>query len=76
SRNWAQQLRQDKGAVPRKFREALNQVIPEAEKWLCTIENTTELVKEGYLLKGSNLVNQFQDEIRELRSQGVVVHGA
>ncbi|MFC4769420.1 phenylacetic acid catabolism protein, partial [Effusibacillus consociatus] len=74
SRNWAQQLRQDKGAVPRKFREALDQVIPEAEKWLCTIENTTELVKEGYLLKESNLVNQFQDQIGELIPQKAVVH--
>ena len=74
ARNWAQQLRQDKGAVPRKFREALEGIIPEAETWLLTLENTTELVAEGYLLPAVKLVQPFRAQIANAASQGAAVH--
>lgn len=73
--NWAHQLLHDKGAVPRKFRESLEQVIPEAETWLLTIENTTELATEGYLLPNVSLVQSFKEQIGKVAPQGAVAHG-
>jgi ring-1,2-phenylacetyl-CoA epoxidase subunit PaaC len=73
--NWAQQLLKDEGAIPRKFREALEQIVPEAETWLLTLENTTELVAEGYLLPNASLVKQFKEQLGKVAPQGAVVHG-
>lgn len=73
SRNWANQLLRDQGAVPRKFREALEQAIPEAENWLSSIEQAKELGNEGYIVKDVKLVSQFKGEIGKL-TQICVVH--
>lgn len=74
--NWAQQLLKDEGAVPRKFREALEQIVPEAETWLLTLDNSTELVAEGYLLPNASLVKQFKEQLGKVAPQGAVVHGS
>lgn len=66
SRNWAQQLLKDRGAIPRKFKEALDQIIPEVESWIKAVEQKTELVDEGYILKESQLYSKFQNRIKEV----------
>jgi ring-1,2-phenylacetyl-CoA epoxidase subunit PaaC len=68
SRNWAEKLLQDQGAVPRKFREAMEQIVPEAETWLLTIENTSELAAEGYLLPSVKLVQRFKEQLVEWKA--------
>ncbi|HWO97002.1 MAG TPA: Phenylacetic acid catabolic protein [Bacillus sp. (in: firmicutes)] len=72
TQHWAQQLLKDQGAIPRKFREALDQVIPHAEAWLKSVEQKAELVDEGYILRDSQLFSKFQDQLRELNIQSLV----
>ncbi|WP_078414818.1 Phenylacetic acid catabolic protein [Priestia abyssalis] len=72
SRHWAQQLLKDQGAVPRKFRESLDQVIPQAEAWLKSVEQTAELMDEGYILRDSQLSSKFHERLRELNIQNLV----
>lgn len=66
SRNWAQQLLNDRGAIPRKFKEAFDQIIPEVEAWIKAVEQKTELVDEGYILRESQLYSKFQNQIKEV----------
>lgn len=66
SKGWALELLNDEGAIPRTFKEALNKVIPEAEKWLLQVENSLPLVKAGYIAKDSNLVGQFKEQLASL----------
>ena len=66
SRGWANELLNDRGAVPKKFKEELNQVIPQVETWLQSIERKTELVQEGYIIPQSNLLHKFKEELKSL----------
>lgn len=71
SEGWALKLLQDIGGVPRKFKEELNKIIPEAEAWLQEIEKTQGL--DGYLAN-KNLLTTFQTQIATTTGIGAVAN--
>ncbi|MBA4603824.1 Phenylacetic acid catabolic protein [Thermoactinomyces mirandus] len=71
SRGWAQHLLEDKGAIPRKFKEALREITPEVGAWLREIEQKSELFAEGYLAKESQLYSKFMEELKDVPVQVV-----
>ncbi|MGA8941850.1 MAG: Phenylacetic acid catabolic protein [Thermoactinomyces sp.] len=64
SRGWAQQLLEDKGAIPRKFREGLREITPEVGDWLRKVEQKSELFVEGFLARDSKLYDRFLEELK------------
>ncbi|MFM1654536.1 Phenylacetic acid catabolic protein [Brevibacillus sp. B_LB10_24] len=74
SRGWAQQLLADGGAIPARFNESLDKVLPQAEAWLQCVEDSAELIDSGYLPSGTNLVAPFQKQIAELRASRTAVN--
>lgn len=72
SQNWARQLLEDKGSIPRRFKESLNQVNHETEAWLKSLEQQKELFEEGYLLEGFSLSREFKEELKQLNIQNFV----
>lgn len=74
SRGWATRLQNDKGAVPRKFNEALDAIAPEVENWLKELEQNQDLVTEGFILKEARLTDKFKETLGGLRLAGDVVH--
>lgn len=74
SRGWAKSLLNDRGAIPRKFNEALDQIIPEVEKWLAGLDSNQALKEEGYLSEESGLLEDFRKQIDQVRGRGVAVH--
>jgi ring-1,2-phenylacetyl-CoA epoxidase subunit PaaC len=72
AKNWAEQLRHDQGAVPRRFRESLNGIIDEAYAWLAKIETNEELQSEGYLPKNVKLTEKFREQLKELNTEHLV----
>lgn len=69
SRGWVEQLLQDKGAVPKKINEILEKAVPEIRAWLKTVEDSVELVNEGYIKSGARLVTQFDPQIANMKVQ-------
>lgn len=63
ARGWVEQLLDDEGAIPRKCREGLERVLPEAESWLAAVEANASLVEEGYLPAGIKLVEPFRAQV-------------
>lgn len=72
ARGWAKQFLNDKGAVPAKFKEALNEAIPEAGEWLKSVEAQTEIVEEGYMSKTVSLYEAFKAEVEQLTTPALV----
>lgn len=72
SQSWARILLQDKGKVPHIFNEALKNAIPEVEQWLQSIEKDQDLIHGGYLLKDSNLLTKFRNQIDRLKFRGAI----
>jgi ring-1,2-phenylacetyl-CoA epoxidase subunit PaaC len=73
SEGWAIKLLNDKGAVPSKFVEELNKIVPETEEWLKDVESSNELF-EGGILSENNLVAKLQTIVENLKSRGAVVN--
>lgn len=69
SQGWAQQLLEDKGAIPRKFKEAVREITPEVGAWLREVEQKYELFDEGFLARGSKLYDKFQEELKDVPVQ-------
>ncbi|WP_018130686.1 Phenylacetic acid catabolic protein [Effusibacillus pohliae] len=74
SRGWAEQLLQDRGAIPRKFREALDAAALEVEAWLSAIENRQVLTEEGYMVKDAALLKRFRDEMAKSLAREEIAH--
>ena len=72
AKNWAQQLIHDQGAVPHRFRQALNAAANEAAVWLKEVETKEELQQEGYLPKGVQLVARLQQELKAVAAEPFV----
>ncbi len=66
SQQWAQQLLNDQGAIPVKFSESLNNLLPEIEHWLKEVEQTTGITDSGYVVNNTSLSKKFQEELNKL----------
>jgi ring-1,2-phenylacetyl-CoA epoxidase subunit PaaC len=75
SRNWAVQLCREQGAIPRRFRKAMEQIVPEVEEWLQSVERKVELAEEEYWRRNSLLLQSFHERIHEVSlPEGIGVH--
>ncbi|MBM7717023.1 Phenylacetic acid catabolic protein [Siminovitchia sp. FSL H7-0308] len=66
SKQWAQQLLNDEGLIPVKFKDAINIVLPEVKQWLQSVEEKTEIAAKGYIVKSSSLYKKFEQELNSL----------
>ena len=66
SKQWAQQLLNDEGLIPVKFKDAINFVLPEVKQWLQSVEKKTEIAAKGYIVKSSSLYKKFEQELNSL----------
>lgn len=71
SESWARKLKNDQGSIPRRFEKAINQVFPEVQQWLKSIENTPEL---NDYLAFKDLPARFQAEVNHLLGKGAAAH--
>lgn len=71
SEGWAIKLINDIGGVPRKFKEDVNAILPQAEAWLKEIDNTQGL--EEYLANRS-LLETFRTQIANVTGIGAVTN--
>ncbi|WP_141334458.1 MULTISPECIES: Phenylacetic acid catabolic protein [unclassified Paenibacillus] len=74
-RGWAVQLANDTGAVPRKFREALQERVAEARAWLVKLEADQELYASGYMKAGTALTARFDQMIEADVAHRTAAHG-
>lgn len=72
SRNWCQLLLEDKGAVPRVFTSALEEVCTEVEQWLTKVSTDQSLINDSIILKDNQIVSGFNREINSLKTNGSV----
>ncbi|KJE26254.1 phenylacetic acid catabolic family protein [Geobacillus kaustophilus] len=72
AKHWAQQLAHERGAVPHRFRAALNAAANEAAAWLKEVESKEELQQEGYLPNGVKLVERLQQELKTVAAEPFV----
>jgi ring-1,2-phenylacetyl-CoA epoxidase subunit PaaC len=72
SKNWCEQLLNDKGSVPKVFIQELEKVSVEAEQWLRKVESDNLLISNQILSENSNLVDLLKGKINELTKNGVV----
>ncbi|MBU8908225.1 Phenylacetic acid catabolic protein [Desertibacillus haloalkaliphilus] len=71
SEGWALKLINDEGGVPKKFKEDLNQALPEVEQWIKDVESNSEL--SNFVVQ-NNLVKRFQETIEQVKGEGAVTN--
>ncbi|NSL50541.1 Phenylacetic acid catabolic protein [Calidifontibacillus erzurumensis] len=71
SEGWALKLLNDIGGVPRKFKEELNKILPQAEAWLKEVETIQGL--DEYIVQ-KNLLSRFQEQIAKVTGIGAVTN--
>lgn len=75
SHGWAKKLLNDEGAIPKKFREALDSITPEVEAWLKKLDESQELVAEGFITENANFAENFRARLAGLLEQaGEIAH--
>lgn len=72
TQGWIESLLKDKGSIPSRTIKALDQASKETVGWLQSIEADNQLTSQKQIVEKANLVNNFQNEIRELIQGGVV----
>ncbi|WP_227935172.1 Phenylacetic acid catabolic protein [Alkalihalobacillus deserti] len=74
SKSWCKQLLNDKGSIPRRFKEAYEKATNDALKWLNKVENDQLLISEKMIAANTNLASNFKSQVDELLNDGAVTN--
>lgn len=72
--SWCKQLLNDKGSIPRRFREALELAAHEASEWLQQIENNSYFISENIIPQHSKLMQHFKKDVEDILKVGAVTN--
>ncbi|MGJ9383160.1 Phenylacetic acid catabolic protein [Salipaludibacillus sp. CF4.18] len=74
SETWCNQLLNDKGSIPKKFRYALENATNETIEWLNKVEKDDLLTSEKMIAENTNLVSDYKKQVNELLTDGAVTN--
>ncbi|WP_027410000.1 Phenylacetic acid catabolic protein [Anoxybacteroides tepidamans] len=72
AKSWAYELRNEQGAIPRRFEQALNRMVSEVYTWLEKVEQKAELQASGYFPAHVKLTARFKEQLKEIAAQSLV----